>query len=259
MHYRDCTTLHHKRVLSILSCKKEIREHIWRIMEEKGIALPPKPIHGRIPNFKGAFEAAINLFRTKEWRKAEIIKVNPDSPQRIVREEALKNGKVVIMPTPRIKEGFIKLDPNKIPSRLYKYASTIKGAFKLGEKIDSPEKLSRIEHVDLIIEGSVAVDKWGGRVGKGGGYGDLEYAILRELELADKNTPIATTVHEIQLLSSKIPIDPWDACVDIIATNRRLIRVENPGNKPNGVLWSFLDKEKISDIPFLKKLYLTKQ
>ena len=239
--------------------KKEIREYIWRIMEEKGVALPPKPINGRIPNFKGAFEAATNLFKTLEWRRACIIKVNPDSPQRIVREKALRIGKTVIMPTPRIREGFLKLDPNKIPARLYRYASTIKGAFKLGEKIDSPEKLSRIERVDLIVEGSVAVDRWGGRVGKGGGYGDLEYAILRELGLACEDTPIATTVHEIQVLKDKIPLDPWDACVNIIATNRRLIRVEGDYlKKPSGVLWDFLDEYKINSIPFLKKLYLLK-
>ncbi|MCG2909800.1 MAG: 5-formyltetrahydrofolate cyclo-ligase, partial [Stygiolobus sp.] len=34
--------------------KCEIRQKIWRLLEEKDIASFPRPVYGRIPNFKGA-------------------------------------------------------------------------------------------------------------------------------------------------------------------------------------------------------------
>ena len=62
-------------------------------MEEKKIAKFPLPCYGRIPNFFGAEKAAENLKKLKEWKDAKTIKINPDSPQRKVREIALKKRK----------------------------------------------------------------------------------------------------------------------------------------------------------------------
>ena len=45
----------------------------------------PFPPHGRIPNFKGAKDAALVLFNEPEWRDAKLIWVNPDLPQKYVR------------------------------------------------------------------------------------------------------------------------------------------------------------------------------
>ncbi len=42
------------------------------------------------------------------------------------------------------------------------------------------EIVKEMPPVDLIVAGSVAVNKKGSRIGKGGGYSDLEYAIGRE-------------------------------------------------------------------------------
>lgn len=33
--------------------KMAIRERIWRLMEERGVAAFPRPVYGRIPNFRG--------------------------------------------------------------------------------------------------------------------------------------------------------------------------------------------------------------
>ena len=107
--------------------KNEIRIRIWDAMLQKKVARPPLPPHNRIPNFVGAEKASGLLTTLKEWKNAEIVKVNPDSPQRSVRFKTLKAGKLLLMPTPRIKEGFILLDPKKIPD--CNKASTIKGAF----------------------------------------------------------------------------------------------------------------------------------
>ena len=50
------------------------------------------PPHGRIPNFAGAGLAAARLLEIEPWKSAKAIKVNPDSPPRPLRAEALRRG-----------------------------------------------------------------------------------------------------------------------------------------------------------------------
>ena len=40
----------------------------------------------------------------------------------------------------------------------------------------------------------------GYRLGKGGGYADLEYAMMRSLGFIDESTPVITTVHDCQIV-----------------------------------------------------------
>ncbi len=233
-----------------MSNKYEIRRKIWEELEKRNIARFPRPVYGRIPNFKGAEICSKKLFTEEKWQKSKVVKVNPDSPQREIRKRALEEGKILIMPTPRIKRGFLVLDPFKIPKDKYKYASTISGAFKLGEIVE-PEDLPRI---DLIVIGSVAVDMHGNRIGKGGGYAELEYAILRELGKVSESTPIFTTVHDVQVLPS-VPRDPYDLSVDLIITPRRRIEIKERSKRPKGIMWELLDEEKLHEIPILRRLY----
>ncbi|MDI6643370.1 MAG: 5-formyltetrahydrofolate cyclo-ligase, partial [Candidatus Hodarchaeaceae archaeon] len=149
--------------------KQAIRERVWHELEAAGVAAFPKPIRGRIPNFVGSAEAAARLRSLPAYKSAKTIFANPDAAQLAVRELALRDGKRLIMATPRLREGFIALNPAEIKNA--REAASIRGAFKHGRKTGV-----RGLKVDLIVEGSVAVDKDGGRVGKGGGFGDLELA-----------------------------------------------------------------------------------
>ncbi|RLG62234.1 5-formyltetrahydrofolate cyclo-ligase, partial [Candidatus Geothermarchaeota archaeon] len=117
----------------MIQSKREIRRYIWRLLEERDIAVFPRPVYGRIPNFRGADRAALRLLDIKEFVDASVVKVNPDSPQKHVRRLVLKMDKTLIMPTPRIKKGFLIVKPDNITD--YEYASTIKGAFKYGRYI----------------------------------------------------------------------------------------------------------------------------
>jgi 5-formyltetrahydrofolate cyclo-ligase len=148
---------------------------VWRLIEEKGIATFPKPVFHRIPNFVGAEKAANNLRNLPEYNSAKVVFCNPDSPQRPVREMALQEGKTVVMATPRLREGFLLLDPHNIPSNHMSEASTIHGAFKYGRSV-KPNEIK----IDLFVAGSVAVAPDGGRLGKGTGYSDQEYVHTQE-------------------------------------------------------------------------------
>jgi 5-formyltetrahydrofolate cyclo-ligase len=188
-------------------------------MEEKNIATFPKPVFHRIPNFVGSEKAASNLRKLPEYKTAKTVFCNPDSPQRPVREMALKDGKTLVMATPRLRAGFLLLDPHKIPSNRLAEASIIHGAFQHGRSV-KPNEIK----IDLFVAGSVAVAPDGGRLGKGTGYSDQEYNILKNAGSLTAHTPVITTVHDIQLVE-KILSDQWDVPVNIIVTPTQIIRV----------------------------------
>lgn len=229
--------------------KNKIRIMVWKMLEEKGVARFPKPVYGRIPNFIGAEEAGDKITMLEEYRRAKVVKVSPDSPQYTIRLKCLIDGKTLIMPTPRLREGFLLLVPSKIPRKFLEKAATIRGAFQFGVKVD-PEDLPR---VDLIVLGSVAVGRDGSRIGKGEGYGEIEYAILREYDRVKEETLIATNIHDLQLLDS-VPQDPYDVPVDVIATPTKIIRTQSNKPKPKGIIWELLTEEKLNEIPLLRIL-----
>jgi len=236
----------------IRGIKRSIRERIWRLMEEKDIARFPRPVFGRIPNFVGAERAAENLRKTAEWKKSETIFVNPDSPQKQVRFFALVDSKKLIMASPRIKKGFILLDPNHIKPAVYHHAVTIRGAFRYG-KIVEPQQ---IDYIDMKVAGCVAVDPKGGRLGKGHGYSDLEWGILSEFGLVDDKTVTATTVHDMQIVE-EIPMTSHDFPIDIIATPTKVIYTNTPYKKPKGIFWEEA-MERVDEIPLLYQLCVRK-
>ncbi len=237
--------------MDVKSLKQTIRERIWRLLEEKDVAVFPRPVYGRIPNFKGAEQACERLLELPEFKEANVVKVNPDSPQRRCRELVLEYGKILIMPTPRIREGFLLLDPSKLPRQYIKQAATIKGAFEWGR----PIKPWEAPKIDLVIIGSVAVNpNTGRRLGKSHGYAELEWGIMRSVGKVDETTPVITTVHELQLVNDDIPKEPFDLPVDIILTPMRVIRVRRIDEKPRGIYWEYITDDVLREIPILKEL-----
>ena len=204
-------------------------------------------MHGRIPNFAGAEEAAARLLAHPAFRRVKVIKVNPDSPQRWVRKLALERGIMVLTPTPRLKGAFRVLDPAKIPRRHYAEAATLKRGGTWGEEVP----LAELPKVDLVVMGSVAVTRDGRRVGKGHGFADLEYAMLREL--GNPPVPVATTVHPLQVLED-FPTEPHDLPASIIATPEALIEVKRRLAPPNGIDWARLPERALEEMPVLGEL-----
>ena len=196
--------------------KEELRNQIWALLEQKKVAIFPLPARGRIPNFIGSDEAARLVRTLPEWKKATVVFSCPDSPQKRIREFALKDGKILIMASPRLKHGFLQIDPQDVKGK-EESASSIKGAFKHGKPV------KRMPKPDLIVTSCVAVDRSGWRLGKGGGYGDIEVTKIRE-EFGE--IPVVTTVHFLQLVKS-VPRVEHDARVDIIVTPQEVSRTKN--------------------------------
>ncbi len=229
--------------------KQELRDRIWDALDERGEARFPYPPHGRIPNFAGADEAATRLAATEAWQDADVLKSNPDSPQLPVRRAALRQDKTVYVAVPRLQDEkcFLRLDPRDVED--VDHAATIGGSAEEGVQV-APEEM---ESVDLIVSGSVAVDERGSRVGKGEGYSDLEFAVLREFGLVDDGTTTATTVHELQVVDEPISTTDHDVPMDLVSTPERTIRPD-PRAKPPGVDWAALPDERLDEIPILRRL-----
>ena len=199
---------------------------------------------------RDADAAAARLAATPEWQSAQVIKVNPDAPQRGVRFRALRERKLLLMPTPRLREGFWLLDPAMLaPNQLFK-ASSISCAATLG----IPIGLDDLPQIDLLVFGSVAVSPAGDRVGKGEGFAELEFATLRTLGRVPDDVVIATTVHDTQVVDA-IAREPFDVTLDLICTPTRTIRVTRRGPRPAGVLWDRLPAQRRAEMPILEELY----
>lgn len=237
--------------------KQVVRETVWDALEDSGAARFPFPPHGRIPNYAGATEACDRLASTDAWGAAETVKANPDAPQLPVRRAALRAGKTVYVAQPRLRDPdpFLRLDPEAVTD--IDDATTVSGVSDHGVPT-APEAVS---HVDLVVSGSVGVTSTGTRIGKGEGYSDLEWAVLRELDAVDDGTTVATTVHELQVLdgpTTPIPDhatlpepDDHDVPMDLIATPNRVTRTRTETPRPAGVDWDALDAERLHEIPVL--------
>jgi 5-formyltetrahydrofolate cyclo-ligase len=189
-----------------------------------------------------------------EWRAARTVKANPDSPQLPVRQRALQDGKTVYMAVPRLAaaEPFFALDPDhlSVPPRT---AASISGAAKHARKVS----LAELEPVDLVVMGSVAVSADGARLGKGGGFADLEFALASAAGLIGPSTVVVTTVHELQVQpAGSIPLTAHDVPVDFVVTPERVVdcRGLGSGRPAAGVIWADLTSEKIDAIPLLAAL-----
>jgi 5-formyltetrahydrofolate cyclo-ligase len=233
---------------AIDQAKQAIREKVWNRLEGAGAALPPGA-HGRIPNFAGADHAATRLSQLAEWRTARVLKANPDRAQHPVRVNALHAGKLLYMAVPKLAtpKPFYLLDPAAI-SLPFETITTGDGAAAHASTID----VDHMRHVDLIVAGSVAVNRHGVRVGKGAGYSDIEVALLTEVGLIGPETVIVTTVHPLQVLDEDLPETEHDFSVDIIITPDEIIRC-TPPRRPTGVVRTHLTTEKVQAIPALAK------
>src|SRR5499433_3978484 len=121
--------------------KSEIRHKVWQTFQREGVA-----------RFPGAERAAQLLREMAVWRRALVVKVNPDAPQLPVRRLALAEGKILYMAVPglRSEKCFIEIDPQRLGKRAA-LAASISGACKHGRAVAPRE----MRPVDLIVCGSV--------------------------------------------------------------------------------------------------------
>lgn len=231
--------------MSADQAKHAIRERVWTLLEHEGAVAPG--VRGRIPAFDGADHAADRLTTLPAWQSAWVIKAAPDKAQLPVRARALEAGKLVYMAVPMLADElpFYVLDPNSLTVPAAEAASK-----EVAARVASKISVNEMQPVDLIICGSVAVNREGVRLGKGAGYSDIEVALLTEAGLIRPETVIVTTVHSLQIVDELLPETEHDFSVDVIVTPEEIITCESP-RRPHGLIWEHLNPEKIAAIPIL--------
>nr|XP_028595905.1 methenyltetrahydrofolate synthase domain-containing protein isoform X6 [Podarcis muralis] len=195
--------------------KWDIRHKIWDYMEANNLADFPRPVHHRIPNFKGSFEMSSSAQAWDVFDKAMEVKVDPDKPLEGIRLAALQGVRDYSVP--------VGLD-------------------------------SKV-HVDLVVVGSVAVSEKGFRIGKGEGFADLEYAMMVSMGAVREDTVVVTAVHDCQVVDiPEDLLGDHDLTVDYILTPTRIIKTGCNHPKPQGILWHKINHEMLGKIPVLKNL-----
>lgn len=225
--------------------KARQRRAVWDRLQSDGVARFPFPPHDRIPNFEGATEAARRLAETPEFRAAKVVKSNPDAPQLPLRTLVLRQGKALLMSVPRLKDpACFRLFPEGSHA-----VPTIPEAMSRGRPL-LPED---VPPIDLVIAGSVVVGPRGERVGKGGGFSDLEWGLLSEAEKVGPSTQIVSTLHELQMSASLLPVLPHDVPLDLVATPARVVRFPTGLGRPHGIMAEELTDATRSEVGWLTK------
>uniref|UniRef100_A0A3Q3EWC0 Methenyltetrahydrofolate synthase domain-containing protein n=1 Tax=Labrus bergylta TaxID=56723 RepID=A0A3Q3EWC0_9LABR len=224
--------------------KWDIRQKVWDYIEENNLANFPRPVHNRIPNFKGAFTACNKVSELQVFTKTSEVKVDPDKTLEGVRMAVLQ----VAISKPKHPKLYFSFN--------FFFSSCPLNLFLQGVKDFSvPVGLDAKVKVDLVVVGSVAVSEKGIRIGKGEGFADLEYGMMVSMGAVNEFTVVVTVVHDCQVVEIPDELrESHDLTVDYILTPTRVIKTNCQFPKPLGIIWTKLNTEKLLKIPILKKL-----
>jgi 5-formyltetrahydrofolate cyclo-ligase len=225
--------------------KQAIRRRVWDLLVAEHVV--ERGVHGFIPAFVGAEAAADRLAWLTEWRAAKVVKAVPDRAQQPVRERALRDGKLLYVAVPKLAAElpFFVLDPAGLAAAPAEAAAKDHAA-RHAQKV----AVEDMRRVDVVVCGSVAVNRRGSRLGKGAGYSDIAVALLQEAGRIGPSTVIVTTVHPLQVIDDAVPETEHDFSVDLIVTPDEVIECE-PQRRPTGLYWNNLTAAKIAAIPVL--------
>ncbi len=180
----------------------EVRELVWGALVQHHAAAYPTPPHGHHPNFIGARRAAERLMGLSAWQRAQVVLAGPDQVLKPLREAALREGKLLLMPHPDRAGRYLSLE-GLHPQALRR----VREIARLGRPIELGQM-----PVDLVLVGSVAVDAQGRWLGKGYGFPP------KGLEVA---APWATLAHTLMFFE-ELPCEA-ERTVDLIATPHRVL------------------------------------
>ena len=164
----------------------------------------------------------------------------------VLCDTVLAQGKMLVSPTPGLRE-------DKVLQQLVMNNQEVgKGGRQqkfLRKELDNDVK------IDVLVVGSMLVDKTGRRMGKKFDPSGIEFVLGR---LAAQEVVVITVVHDCQVVEH-IPesfFSAMDVPVDIIVTPSRVIRVKDRLPKPRDIIWNKVTKRMLQDIPALKAVWM---
>ena len=235
--------------------KQQIRLKVWKDL--KNIALPDSRFHLNfneyIPDFKESINAHNEIIKSEEYINSKLVFITPDNCLTTVREQAIKDGKDIIVSTYGIYRGFILISKKMVSNGNEIFASTLDGLEHFGKNI-SLKEIKNLGKIDLMLTGASAVSKNGVRFGKGHGFFDLEWGMFADLKIVDESTPIIAVVHDVQVVGFDLEPSDTDIIVDWIITNKEKLSTKRKKNRPSGIYWDLLEKGMLEATPPLQEL-----
>lgn len=235
--------------------KQKTRSEAWE--ELRKVARPDSRFHfdfsSFIPDFEGSEKALDKLVDLEIYKNASLLFVTPDECLVNLRAYCIQDGKTIIVSPYGIRRPLVILGRKDVPEGHELFAACLDGLERFSHYITLDE-IGRLGKLDLMVTGGSAVNLEGIRFGKGHGYFDLEWAMMREIGVVNEDTPVVIFVHDCQVIDESIEPDPFDSVADIIVTPTRTIMVEKRYPKPAGIIWEKLDPHLIEEIPPLQEL-----
>jgi len=223
----------------------------------RGIALPDSRFHLDlsmfIPDYPGSDQIPAALADLPFYGGSGPVFVTPDNNLQSLRASLLREGRPLLTTTYGISRGFVYFPPGSVLGPSAEFASSLDGAERFGMHIGIAS-LRSLGQLDFLVTGASAVSMDGIRFGKGHGYFDLEWAMLRHLQMVGEDTPVVACVHDVQCIEQDLSALPNDSSVDWIITPSRAVKVSRQQPKPVGIKWDQLDPALIENIPPLREL-----
>jgi 5-formyltetrahydrofolate cyclo-ligase len=231
------------------------RTKVWSAL--RSVALPDSRFHFDfsefITDFQGSGQATARLIQMDIYKNARAIFITPDNCLELLRSQTVRDKKIMLMTTYGIRRGFVELLPEDVPSGLEDYAVLLDAIEKIGRHISLAEIQKRYK-IDLLVTGGSAVTRTGGRLGKGHGYFDIEWATLYSIGAVEINTPIVDVVHDCQLVDDELKLTPYDTTCDYIVTPTQVIHVPTSQKPTGGIYWNQLAPGMMENISILAEL-----
>lgn len=193
-----------------------------------------------IPGFADAGMAVERLTALDAYRSANSLFVTPDNGLTRLREQALRDGKTLVLPSYGLRRGFVAIDGKSIDPALAQYASWLDGLATFGRPVSLAD-LAAGYHCDLIATAASAISSAGQRFGMGSAYLDLEYPILAAIGTVTAATPIVALVHDQQYWPEALPTCPTDICAEVIVTPTTVQSAVGAGMRPTAIDWSLVN------------------
>lgn len=236
--------------------KRSVRERVFARLRE--VAFPDSRFHydfGEfITDFEGSDQALARLVAHRYYRQSTCLFITPDNCVEMLRYQALRDGKSILMTTYAIRRGFWLLDPATIAEDRWLHAATLDGMERHGRPLTLAQIRDLLPRVDFMVTGTGAINEQGVRFGKGHGFFDAEWGMLFRLGRIDTATPAAAVVHDCQVLDEPLHPEVFDTVVDAIFTPQRTIEVTDPHKPTCGIVWDLLDPQMYATIPPLQEL-----
>jgi 5-formyltetrahydrofolate cyclo-ligase len=206
-----------------------------------------------IPDYPGSERIPEALRTLPFYQGTGPVFVTPDNNLELLRANLLREGRPTLITTYGISRGFVFFQPGSVPDAAIEFAASLDGAERYGDHYDL-HAVRSLGPLDFLVTGASAVNRDGIRFGKGHGYFDLEWAILRNLDLVNEDTPVVACVHDVQYIDQELPARPTDSSVDWILTPSQTIKISSKQPKPQGIDWDQLDPGLLASIPPLQEL-----